>query len=243
MAAAVASNAVSGPISTKFVSRQSLPGRRRVTSQAAWEWRRWAGWARRRPPASAHARKVSRKPRGRATSSSVTMTQSKLGQVVAGQQRVEVLELAQAGGGGRDVDRHVVAGAQQLGARLGHQVGDVGRSMPTTSTRRRGAVRAASRRRRTRAGSAARSWSSVMRAQQTAALAGDVAAAAREEVVDAGDAPAAGAAARGARRAASAGGRANERSGSGRWRSGSAGRAARSRQARAAPRAGSAPCL
>jgi hypothetical protein len=46
-------------------------------------------------------------------------------QVVAGEERVEVLELP-ALSGRREVDRHVVAAALQLGARLRHEPGHVG---------------------------------------------------------------------------------------------------------------------
>ena len=67
---------------------------------------------------------------------------------VARQQRVEVLELAQAGRGGREVERDVVARAGQLGARGGGiRLGTSVRSTPTTSTRRRGSRAAAARRR------------------------------------------------------------------------------------------------
>ena len=99
------------------------------------------------------------KPRGRATSSSVTMTQSKLAEVVAGQQRVEVLELAQAGAAGAMSIVDVVAGAQQLGARLGHQVGDVAAlDADDEHAAARCGRRGASAGGGARAGSAARSW-------------------------------------------------------------------------------------
>ena len=69
--------AVTGPISTKLVSRATLPGCRRVTCHAACEASRWAGWARSSPKRSARNRKRSRKPRGSAMSSSSTSSQSR----------------------------------------------------------------------------------------------------------------------------------------------------------------------
>ena len=55
---------------------RSRPACRRVTGQAACECRRCAGWASFRPVRSAAHRKASRKPRGSATSSSMTSSQS-----------------------------------------------------------------------------------------------------------------------------------------------------------------------
>ena len=46
------------------VSRTTESGRRRVTSQAAWERHRWAGWASARSKRSARKTNASRKPRG-----------------------------------------------------------------------------------------------------------------------------------------------------------------------------------
>src|SRR5205085_7802398 len=62
-------NAVTGPISTKRVSRTSDPGRRRVTRQAAWLISVWAGCASARSKWSASPRKRSRKCLGSPTSS------------------------------------------------------------------------------------------------------------------------------------------------------------------------------
>jgi hypothetical protein len=68
-------------------------------------------------------------------------------QVVAGEERVEVLELARAPGR-REVDRDVVAAARELGARLRHEPGTPGRSMPEDEHAPRGARGAAARARR-----------------------------------------------------------------------------------------------
>ena len=91
-------NAVTGPISTKFVVRAVTPGRRRVTAHAACEWWRCAGWAIRRPYCSQACRNASRNPRG-----SVDVVVEHEQPVEAPRSRpassaVEVLELAAAAG-------------------------------------------------------------------------------------------------------------------------------------------------
>ena len=86
-------------------------GWRRVTAQAACERRRCAGWASVSSNRSARNRNVSRKPRGRRTSSSSTSSQSAVSSGIAREQLVEVLELAAAADRGL-IEPHVVAGAR-----------------------------------------------------------------------------------------------------------------------------------
>ena len=114
--AAAALSAVTGPISTKRVRRASAPGRRRVTSHAACEAKACAGWASSSPKASAAARKRSRKPRGRITSSSTISSQSASSERRGGERGVDVGPLAGARRGGDEVQGDGVARARELAA-------------------------------------------------------------------------------------------------------------------------------
>ena len=116
--------AVTGPISTNVVWRQSARRSRRVTCQAAWECRRCAGWARRKRASSAQSRKRSRNPCGRSTSSSIDDEPVGLLELDTRQQRVEVLELP-ARARRRCVHGDLVTAAQQLLAGAGHHVLDL----------------------------------------------------------------------------------------------------------------------
>ena len=105
------SNAVTGPISTKRVSRTSEAGRRRVTFQAEWLRSVCAGCARSRPNASQTATNRSRNASGSSTSSSTTSSQSAPPPAGRVQHSVQVLELP-----ARQVRRHRLLSERGLSA-------------------------------------------------------------------------------------------------------------------------------
>ncbi len=129
---------VTGPISTKPVSRTTLPGRRRVTGQAACESQPVRGLG--ELPARSARRgtaKRSRKPRGSSTSSSTTSSQSWPVGRVRVEQPVEVLELAALARAAQVCSSTSWRERSQLARdRASPSAACSGRSTPSTSTLR-----------------------------------------------------------------------------------------------------------